>query len=348
MIEIKLNLKPQKRSYPILLGENVVDELPSILKKQKVGQKYCIITDSTVLKLYGEPLFRHLKKNGINAEIISFPKGEKQKNLQTIEKLAEKLIQKKFTRKDALIALGGGVVGDIVGFLASVYMRGIPVIQIPTTLLAMVDSSVGGKTGVNLSKGKNLIGAFHHPIFTFIDIAYLKKLPEKQIKNGLAEVIKYSVIADASLFNFIEQNVDKILVAEKNSILKIIQRSIEIKAKIIEEDENEKGERMKLNYGHSFGHLLEKLSGYTLLHGYAVSIGMVLVNKIAVQKGLLSKSDAERIKNLLKKSGLPITTMQKLRISDLSNDKKAEDGYINLVYPKKIGDAVILKEKLCQ
>lgn len=232
----------------------------------------------------------------MQAEIITFEEGEKSKRLSVVESLAEKMVEKEFTRKDAIIALGGGVVGDIAGFLASIYFRGIPYIQIPTTLLAMVDSSIGGKTGVDMECGKNLIGTTTQPIAVFIDTNYLKTLPVKQIRNGLAEIIKYGIIADQKLFKFIEQNLNKIFAHEEKAINYIIKRSVEIKVKIIEEDEKEKGKRMLLNYGHTYGHALERLSGYTLLHGYAISIGMVIINDIAIKKKLLKKAEAERIK----------------------------------------------------
>ena len=345
-ISIKLGGKTDK-SYKILIKEGVADVIPSQLKKLKLGNKYAIVTDSKVKKLYGNPLLRYLKKNGIEADIISFPQGEKSKKLETIEKLASEMIEKGFDRKDAIIALGGGVVGDMAGFLSSIYMRGIPYIQIPTTLLAMVDSSVGGKTGVDLESGKNLIGTFTQPKAVFIDSNYLKTLSSKQIKNGLAEIIKYGVIKDKKLFNFIEQNLNKILELEEKTINKIITESVQIKAKIVEADEKEKGERMILNYGHTYGHAIEKLTDYKLLHGYAISIGMVLINRIAVEKKLLKKDDADRIKKLLTNAGLPIVTMKKPSNKDLASDKKKDGNHINLILPTKIGKVIIHKEK-CQ
>ncbi len=347
MKEIKLKFKKNfKKSSSVLIGFDLTDALISKLKKDKIGKRYCVITDEKVFKLYAESFVKSLKKNGFSVDVIVLPTGENQKKLVTIENLANKMVEKKFNRKDAIISFGGGVVGDISGFLASIYMRGMPYIQIPTTLLAIVDASVGGKTGVNLKSGKNLLGTFHQPKYTVIDIKYIEKLPEKHIRNGLSEIIKCSVIGSLPLFKFIEQNYKKILSFDKEPVLKIVEDALAVKIKFVEEDEEDKGSRMKLNYGHTFGHLLENLSCYTLLHGYAVSIGMVLANKIAVKKKLLSSADAERIKKLLKDVGLPTTTMQKVQFKDLVVDKKMEDGYVNIILPKKIGEAVILREKL--
>lgn len=316
-------------------------ELTQKLKKLKLGNRYAIITDSKVERLYGIALLRNLKKNGIEAELFSFKEGEISKNLKTVETLAEQMVEKGFDRKDAIIALGGGVVGDMAGFLASIYMRGIPYVQIPTTLLAMVDSSIGGKTGVDLPQGKNLLGTFQLPKAILLDLRYIKTLSQQQIRNGLAEVIKTAVIKDQILFKFIEQNLDKILALEETSVNHIVKRCIEIKSKVVKEDEKEKDLRQILNYGHTYGHVIEKMSGFKLLHGYAISIGMVLANKFAVEKKLLKAKDADRIKNLLQKAGLPITTMKKPTFKDLSFDKKRTGNVVNFILPTKIGKVVI-------
>lgn len=335
-----------KSSYNIFIEKNAVEELVKFLKKG-IGQKYAIITDDTTAKLFGKSLQSRLKKEGIPSEIISFKPGEKNKTLKTIEELAEKMVKKQFTRKDAILALGGGIVGDTAGFLAAIYLRGIPYIHIPTTLLAMVDSCIGGKTGVDLKEGgKNLIGSFNQPAGVFIDTDYLKTLAEKQIRSGLAEVIKYGVISDEKLFKFIAQNLEKIFKLDAKTINHLIKRSVEIKLKVVESDEKESGKRMLLNYGHTYGHALEKLSNYTLLHGYAISIGMVIANDMAVEKKLLKSSDAEKIKKLFKAANLPTTTMKKPKISDLLSDKKRDGDFINFVLPTKIGKAIIHKEKV--
>lgn len=349
MTKITVNLKSAtNNSYKVIIRNGITQQIPAHLEKLKLGDKYAIITDSKVGKLYGFAFTRFLKNNGINCEIFSFSEGETSKNLKTIEHLAVQLLEKGFDRKDAIIALGGGVAGDAAGFLASIYMRGIPYIQIPTTLLAMVDSSVGGKTGVDLSEGKNLIGTFNQPKAVFIDTNYLKTLSKTQIRNGLAEIIKYGVIKDEKLFTFVEKNLSKILSLEPKTLNKIIEQSVDIKAKIVEKDEKENKERMLLNYGHTYGHIIEKLSGYKLLHGYAISIGMVLANKLAIEKNLLDKKSAERIKNLLMRANLPVATMKIPSLKNLSTDKKKHGNIINFILPTKIGKAVIHKEKCLQ
>lgn len=347
MPTIKLKLKNKsKKSYKIFIQTGATHSLSKFLKEEKIGKKYAIITDSTVKAMFGIPVLKTLRSQKINAELFTFQKGEQSKNLETIEKLAEEMVKKGFCRHDAIIAVGGGVTGDIAGFLASIYMRGIPYIHIPTTLLAMVDSSIGGKTGVDLKCGKNLIGTITQPAAVFIDINNINNLPEKQIRNGLAEVIKYGVIKDKYLFKFIEQNYEKIFTKDEKTLTKIITRSAEIKAKIIQKDETEEGERMTLNYGHTYGHALEKMSNYKLLHGYALSIGMVLENKIAIKKGILKEKTAERIKNLLTNVGLPVVTMKVPESKDISSDKKREGNFINLVVPTKIGKTIIYKHPL--
>jgi len=312
------------------------------LKRLKISQSFAIITDSKVKKLYGGKLLWNLRREGFNAEIFSFPNGEKSKNFKTVESLCGQIIEKGFDRDSCVIAIGGGVVGDVGGFVSSIFMRGIPVVQIPTTLLAMIDGSIGGKTGVNLGSGKNLIGTFHQPKAIFIDPFMLKTLPIKHVRNGLAEAIKYGVIRSHSLFNFIEKNLEKILELDQKVLEKLIKECIKIKIEIVEKDEKEKGLRQILNYGHTFGHALEKQSNYTLLHGFAISLGMVLINRIAVEKNLLSEEDSSCIKKLLKKAGLPVYTMHKPTLKDIQNDKKKHGKTINLILPKRIGEVGIL------
>lgn len=343
---IKLHIKPKtklKTSHEVFIGENIIKELPKFLKEKNLGNKYAIIADKKVAKLFGEELIKLLNKEKIHCELFTFIAGEKSKSLETIEALAEKMLAKGFDRRDTILALGGGVTGDLAGFLASIYMRGIPYIQIPTSLLAMVDSAIGGKTGVDLNVGKNLLGTTTQPSAIFIEINYLKALPKIQIVNGLAEIIKYGVILDKSLFKYIEQNLQDILNCKTEALNKIIKRSVQIKASVIEKDEKEFGKRMLLNYGHTYGHALEKLSNYKLAHGFAISIGMITINEIAQEKGILREKDAARIKSLLKKSGLPITSMLKPTIKDLLSDKKKVGNYISFIYPTKIGKAIIFK-----
>lgn len=346
----KVSIKPKRKlrqSYQVLIEKGITSQIPIYLTKKKIGKKYAIITDSTTKKLFGNTFASQLRKKGIKCELFTFPKGEKSKMLLTVEKLVEEMVAKGIDRSDAVIALGGGVVGDIAGFVASIYMRGIPYIQVPTTLMAMVDSSIGGKTGVDLESGKNLVGIIAQPKVIFMDPDFLKTLPDKQIRSGLAEVIKYGVIKSKRFFNYIEKNIEKILARDEEVLTEIIHKSAQIKGKVISSDENEKGHRMILNYGHTYGHALEKMSGYRLLHGYAISIGMVIANKLAIEKGLMNKKCANRVRKLLKDAGLPTTTIKKPTNQDLLSDKKKDGDYISFVFPKRIGKAVIRKEK-CQ
>ncbi|MFH1284082.1 MAG: 3-dehydroquinate synthase [Candidatus Peregrinibacteria bacterium] len=346
MTQINLRIKrPAIETYKIFIEKNLTKSLADHLKQLNLGKKYAIITDSLVKTLFGNTIMKYLKHGGIHAEIIQFPKGEKSKFLSTVQFLGEEMVKKGFDKDDAIIALGGGVVGDIAGFLASVYMRGIPYVQIPTTLMAMVDSSIGGKTGVDMPSGKNLIGTIDQPDAVFMDINYLKNLPEKQIRNGLAEVIKYGVIKDKKLFRYLEKNIPALLKGKLENLTYIIEKSVRIKTSVVAKDEKDEGKRIILNYGHTYGHALERLSGFKLLHGYAISIGMVIVNDIAVKKGLLKSRAAERIKNLLKSTGLPVTTMKKITLKDCISDKKKEGNYIKLILPKKIGKVIVVKEK---
>jgi 3-dehydroquinate synthase len=291
--------------------------------------RYCIITDKNVYKFYGK-FFNEFKT------IIQEP-GEKLKTLSNIEKTAEKLTKLGLDRRSCLIAIGGGVIGDFTGFLASIYMRGIPYIQVPTTLLAMVDSSIGGKTGVNLKTGKNLIGTFYQPVLTLTNPETLKTLPVKELKNGIAESIKHACIKSESLFEFLEKNHKKILAKDPATLNKLIVQSAAIKKKITEEDEYEKNIRMLLNYGHTIGHAIEQASNYKISHGEAVSIGIHQVN-------LLSKSPAtKRIEKLLKLYGLPTETNSNKREIEklMKTDKKKIGEKLRFIIVKKIGSAEV-------
>ncbi len=344
---IKIRIKPKTKinfSHDVFIGENIIKELPKFLKEKNLGNKYAIIADNKVAKIFGEDLLKLFKKEKIHCELFTFTAGEKSKSLGTIEKLAEKMLAAGIDRRDAILALGGGVTGDLAGFLASIYMRGIPYVHLPTSLLAMVDSSVGGKTGVDLKAGKNLLGTITQPAAIFMEINYLKALPKAQIVNGMAEVIKYGVILDKKLFKYIERNLVSILECKTESLIKIIKRSVEIKASVIEKDEKEAGKRMLLNYGHTYGHAIEKLSNYKVPHGFAISIGMAMINEIAQEKGFIKKSNTERIQNLLKATGLPVTSKIKPTIKDLLTDKKKIGNEMNFIYPVKIGKAIIHKE----
>lgn len=284
-----------------------------------------------------------MRKKKIDAVLLTIPHGEKSKSLKTAEKLLTTMTLLGFTRQDAVITLGGGVVGDLGGFIASVFMRGINYIHVPTTLLAMVDSSIGGKTGVDLATGKNLAGTFHQPKAVLIDQTVLKTLPKDEILNGAAEIIKCGVIADEPLFNLLEKDIKKLLKLEKNITNKIITRCCKLKASIVSKDEKEGNLRKILNYGHTIGHAIELLSKHKISHGRAIAIGMILINQIAYKKNLLSGKSKERINNLIKNTGL-VSRSENLKKYNpdklwevMQRDKKVKDGKINFIIPTKIG-----------
>lgn len=347
MQTIQLNLKQEiDTSYLIQIGGSLIEQIIKDLQAKNYGSKYAIITDITVQKALGMKFKKALKIAGIKCDIFAFYAGEEKKTLATLRKLATEMIRKGYNRSDCIIALGGGVVGDIAGFLASIFMRGIPFIQIPTSLLAMVDSSVGGKTGVDLDIGKNLIGTFYQPKKVYIDIEYLKTLPKKHVTNGLAEVIKYGCIYDKNFFEYLENNIEKVFELDKEVLEKVINRCCEIKAEVVEKDEKESGLRMILNYGHTYGHAIESLSHYKILHGHAIAMGMCKINKMAVEKKLMKQEDVDRITNLLKKANLPTEiperfTEQRLE-KEIQKDKKVKDGELRFVVVGEIGKASVL------
>lgn len=334
-----------ERSYPIIIQNGLLDRIGGELHKNSFAKRYGIIADDQVSRLYGERLLSALQKSEINAELITFPQGEESKNLNTISELSSILARHGFDRKDGLLALGGGVTGDITGFLASCYMRGIPFAQVPTTLLAQVDSSVGGKTGVDIPEGKNLVGAFYQPKAVFVDSQVLKDLPQSELLNGLAEVIKYGVIYDRDFFGFLEMSRKNILALDLQVLEDVIARCCKIKAAVVESDEKETDLRRILNFGHTIGHAVEAVSGYSLVHGAAVAMGMVAAAELAVLKGILESKEKERLKNLLLAFGLPVEIPQEYdrnRIQDLLlSDKKTIGGRIFFVLPTTLGKVII-------
>ncbi|MBA4336708.1 3-dehydroquinate synthase [bacterium] len=335
----------KKLDIQIVSGDNFIRRVIVDLKSSNLGKKYAIITDSNVKKLYAEKLQKDLKKADIESVIISFPYGEKNKNFQTVEKILDQLFKEEFHRDDAIIALGGGVTGDIAGFTASIYMRGLPYIQIPTTLLAMVDSSIGGKTGIDSKWGKNLIGTFYQPKKVYINPKFLETLPKKQIRNGIAEIIKCGAIARPAILKILNKNKDKIFAFNQKVLSKIINLCVKIKSNFVLADEKENGIRKYLNYGHTIGHAVEKLSKFSVQHGEAVSIGMAMINTIAVSKKIMSKKDSDFIKSLLKLYELPThlpRTISSIKlIGALSLDKKTENSKRQFVVITKPGKAKI-------
>lgn len=328
----------------IFIQNGSVKKIPE--KVKTLGSSFAIITDKN-LTAQGQAMRKALQKAGLVTHLLLLPPGEKTKSLSLLEKVASSLLKFGLKRDSCLIALGGGVIGDLTGFCASIYMRGISYIAVPTTLLSMGDSSIGGKTGIDLSEGKNLLGTFYHPRLIIMDPLLLKTVPERDFRNGLAEIVKHAVIADLQFFKFLEKNVSAILGRTPAVLQKIVKESVRIKSFIVKKDEKEsikktKGvSRMFVNYGHTVGHALEKLSNYTLPHGEAVAIGMAAENRLAVGKKILKQTDADRISALLEKFRLPVTLPSNYSSSQLekamSMDKKTIGGKLYFALPKRIG-----------
>lgn len=334
-----------ERSYAILIGKGVLERIGEALQTADIAKRYAVISDDRVAALYGQRVLDVLGLAGITAELLTFPHGEASKHLATIGILASRLTELGFDRGDGLIALGGGVTGDITGFLASIYMRGIPFVQVPTSLLAQVDSSVGGKTGVDLPEGKNLIGTFYQPRAVFIDTDVLHTLPHDEFLGGMAEVIKYGASIDAEFFTWLSENRAAILALDPSAIVPMIRRCCEMKAAVVEQDEREGGLRRILNFGHTIGHAVEAASGYQLIHGFAVAIGMRAVADLAVRGGIAEPLVAEKIVRLLEAYNLPIAippgqdraTLRRY----LNTDKKTRGGRVFFVMPERIGQVRI-------
>jgi 3-dehydroquinate synthase len=313
------------------------------LKEITFDNKVAIVTNPTVAKYHLQTALNAIKAPQV--EVVEIPDGEEYKNIDTVLAILDRLFDAKFDRKSTLVALGGGVIGDMTGFSASLYQRGISFVQMPTTLLAQVDASVGGKTGVNNSYGKNLIGSFYQPKAVYIDPAFLDTLPKREFAAGVAEVIKMAVMFDRDFFEFLQKSD----LESKDSIIEMIAKSVSLKASVVNQDEKESGIRAVLNYGHTFGHVVENLTNYTkYLHGEAVAIGIVMANELAVRLNLLSKEDAASIKELLIKNSLPVT----FKIDSVEEfyehfflDKKSSKGQIAFILPNgKIGSHIIKRD----
>jgi len=335
-----VNLKD--RSYPIFIGKGASQEPEALIDRVK-GSDVAIISDEVVAPLYLNQLLEGLPEKNIITYVL--PKGEQEKKLKTVHKIIDHLLQNGFGRDATLISLGGGVVCDITGFVASVFMRGVSVIQIPTTLLAQVDASVGGKTGVNHSLGKNLIGSFYQPSAVVCDTAFLSSLDPKEMSDGLAEIIKYGLIYDRDFFVWLQTNISNILEQDRASLRHAVQRSCQIKAEIVAQDEREQSIRAILNFGHTFGHAIENQTGYDQWsHGQAIAAGMVLASKLSAKMSLISEEDVELIKDILLRAGLPVEP-PKISTHDfidaMKADKKVKARVIQLVLLKEIGSAFL-------
>jgi 3-dehydroquinate synthase len=344
MLTLELDLV--KKSYPIYIGENLLSK-SELLTKHIAGKQVMIVSNTTVAPLYLDKLKALLTDFEVKECIL--PDGEKYKNLGTVNLIYSTLLENKFDRSCTLIALGGGVVGDMTGFAASSYQRGVDFIQVPTTLLSQVDSSVGGKTGVNHPLGKNMIGAFYQPKCVLIDIDTLQTLPKREFSAGMAEVIKYGLLGDVEFYDYLNKNIDLIMNFDKEVIKYIIFNSCENKANIVAKDEFEGGVRALLNLGHTFGHAIENTKGYgVVLHGEAVGIGMLMAAKMSNLEGYISNDEVLKVKELLEKSSLPTAIAGKITITDFTNamsvDKKALGGEVKLILLKEIGKAFITKD----
>ena len=343
----------RERSYDILIHQGLSASLGVLVRKVTKSERIGVVTDRHVAKHYLKQTVHSLKRAGFEPVSIILAPGERSKTLGTAERILDALAKHKFERSSILLALGGGVIGDLTGFAAAIYQRGIPFVQVPTTLVAQVDSSVGGKTGVDHRLGKNLIGAFHQPIGVFIDPGTLRTLPTREKVAGLAEVIKYGIIADGAFFAFLEEAMPALLKLEESAIVQAVTRSCEIKAQVVAEDEREFDSRRILNYGHTIGHALELLSGYRgLIHGEAVAIGLVQEAELAAHLGICNRQVADRIRCLVRAAGLsdkmPRTSFTALWRA-MQHDKKVVGGQVVGVWPVKIGEVVIrpLEEGAC-
>jgi 3-dehydroquinate synthase len=338
-----VNVSLAERSYVIAVGDNLLREVGRACSKLGLGPSCAIITDAKVAPRYAAQLEASLRLGGLDPKLITIPPGEKSKSLAIVKTCYDKLASLRFERKSLIVALGGGVVGDLAGFVAATYLRGIPFVQVPTTLLAQVDSSVGGKVGVNLKAGKNLVGAFHQPRFVSCDLQLLKTLPLREFRSGMAEVIKYGIIYDSTLFQMVERDMAKLLSQEGAALGSVIKRCCEIKAEVVAQDELDSGLRAILNFGHTIGHAIEAISGYgKMLHGEAIAIGQVAAARIASRVIGFGLDSVQRIENVLRAAGLPtqmkLSKAQFRRLCDaMLLDKKVSGGEIEFVLPERIG-----------
>jgi 3-dehydroquinate synthase len=335
-------------SCEFLIEKGLLKKIPKILKEREYSKDYILLTDRRVEELYGIALQKTIQRAGLRCPLISVLPGERSKSRKVKERLEDAILQQGHGRTSILIALGGGVVGDLGGFVASTFLRGIPYIQVPTTLLSMADSSIGGKTAINHPLGKNLIGAFHQPLAIFIDITTLTTLPERDYRAGLAEIIKYGVILSKSLFSYLEKNHQSLKKRKFGVLEKVVEKCVRLKAKIVKKDEREEGLRKLLNCGHTIGHAVEHLSSYKLLHGEAVSIGLAVESSMSHRMGYLNQPSLERIRSILQIFDLPVCLPKNIQPQDIlkvaEHDKKTSLGQIKYVLPASIGVAVNEKD----
>jgi len=342
MKKIKVSLDRKiSNSYDICIGHDIMDRAGVVIAKNHPASRYMIVTDSNVSGFYGETLLKKFEKMGLSVGMIEFPAGEGSKNISTALDIVGKMLKSGADRDSMLIALGGGVVGDMTGLIASLYMRSIPYIQMPTTLMAQVDSSIGGKTAVDLPEGKNLLGTFHQPRGVFVDLKFLETLTDAEFTNGLPEVIKYGVIEDAGFFGFLEKHMDRIRNRDIDVLRHIVENSCRIKKGIVEIDEREGGLRRVLNFGHTIGHAVEAASDYAISHGEAVACGMIAAVRISEKLHKLPAEDRERVETLVRSAGLACRIPQNMTPEEilprLKVDKKKTGNMLRFVLLKTIG-----------
>lgn len=342
----QISVQLAKRSYPIRIGNDVFSD-PAAIASLVMGKQALIVSDENIAPLYLPALLAALQNKTV--QTLIFPPGEQEKNLARFAEVMHVLAGMKASRDVTLIALGGGVIGDLTGFAAACWMRGVRFIQIPTTLLAMVDSSVGGKTAVDLASGKNLVGAFHQPVAVLADLTTLKTLPDRELKAGMAEVIKYGAGLDVGFFSWLEKHIEALLALDETALTEAISRSCRQKAGVVSRDETEQGERMLLNFGHTFAHAIETEQGYGgFLHGEAVAIGMCLAAKLSVHLKRATAADADRLTKLLARAGLPVSLPAELKpealLMHMKLDKKALSGSLRLILWKGLGRADVVAD----
>ncbi len=336
--------------YAVAIGSGLLGQIPSALHALPGHiSRVFAVTSPEIDALWGEPLRGPLQTAGFSIHTLPIPAGEAHKRLPTVERLCEELAAHGADRDALLIALGGGVIGDITGFVAAVYMRGVRFVQVPTTLLAQVDSSVGGKTGVNLGAGKNLVGSFHQPVAVFADIDTLRTLPARELRAGLQESVKAAIIRDAELFSYMERHADAILAGDARHLQHVVEASVRIKADVVARDERESGLRAILNFGHTLGHALEAATGYTqLLHGEAIGCGMLAALRLAVARGALDLREADRMGALVRRYGpesyLSYQATAERLVELTASDKKMRSGTLSFILPLGIGRVEIVKD----
>jgi 3-dehydroquinate synthase len=342
MIRVPIRLRRVvDESHEIRIGRGLGPRISVELRRRALARRFVVITDSHLAPRPGRRLLGALRRRGLQADMIVIAAGEASKSRRVRDGLEDQLIALGADRDTALVALGGGVVGDLTGLVASTFHRGIPYVQIPTTLIGMVDSAIGGKTGINLAAGKNLIGTYHQPSAVYVDVDHLRTLPPRPFRSGLAEVVKSAVVADAALFEAIERAPDRVLRRDPDVLSRLIEACCRIKVRVVASDPHESGRRIILNFGHTIGHALETLTRYRLAHGEAVAIGMVTEARIAARAGLAPAALAERLAVLLIRLGLPTTIPRRLGAADIlgvaRRDKKAREGRIAYALPARLG-----------